>query len=668
MLRHVVLAAIAVLAFTFVTQERAWSAALDWGFEGAGEGWQVTGAAFSTGAPSHSGARAGVLVSTNDLALSLRASGAVPPGTLGQMTARAWFGGAQADFRDVALGVVFRLGDGTERATPAQPVALGEGWRTAVVQAALPSDTVEYRVQVIAGPVRPGVTLRVDDVEVVLPSVAASAGSSATASSTARASSPTSTAVATASATRTPTRTATPTATPTTTPGVTATAVSAAGVSSTVTNGDFEDARPLYGWSAVGGAAEVVTSGISTSRSAMLASTTGSTKWLQQAVRASGGAWYRAAAMLGTRSLEDEAFLRLAWYASADGSGSQIDVADSAPVAGGSARAAVGPVQAPAEARSVRVRLVLRPSSELPAVLEADDVELVAVEAPSSQATPIASGGVASVGGERRDSASPSTGGGVAAAAQGAGGGAEASTPRAAARDAGSMDVGTHNVAVTTEGLRITELMPDPAESGADGDYEWVELANLGGDARSLEGYALADNGGSVPLPTITLEPMGVIVVAASRAALTSDVPIATLSGGFSNGLGNAGDHLALIAPGGVVVDGVSWGADRTYGLGRPDLDAPGAGRSIVRRFADDGSFVEAAISRHPSPGSIDDSLAAPGATTEVETASAAAAASAGWSDRGWMLLLGVAVVALGAASVGRVREAWLLGRLPSMR
>lgn len=224
---------------------------------------------------------------------------------------------------------------------------------------------------------------------------------------------------------------------------------------------------------------------------------------------------------------------------------------------------------------------------------------------------------------------------------------------------------------MTVEGLRITELLPDPTESGPDGDYEWVELANLGGEARTFEGYALADNGGSVALPPIALEPMGVIVVAATRATLPWETPVVVLRTGFSRGLGNAGDHLALVAPGGVVVDGVSWGSDRSYALGRPDLGAPGAGRSIVRRFADDGSFVEAVIVGHPTPGSIEDSLAAPGTAgvgSAQQTLSTTAASSAGWGDHGWMAMLGVAVVALGVAAVGRVREAWQLRRLTSTR
>ena len=40
---------------------------------------------------------------------------------------------------------------------------------------------------------------------------------------------------------------------------------------------------------------------------------------------------------------------------------------------------------------------------------------------------------------------------------------------------------------------------------------------------------------------------------------------------------------------------------DATYD--RPALPAPGAGRSLVRRFADDGSFQRAEVATSPTPG-----------------------------------------------------------------
>ncbi|MFN8638699.1 MAG: lamin tail domain-containing protein [Dehalococcoidia bacterium] len=673
LLRQLALVLVAVLALVLATQQRARSAGgVDWGFEGAGEGWQTTGATFSTGAPSRSGARAGLLSATNTLSMSLRASDVVPPGTSGELTATAWFGGSSVDFRDVAFGVVFLRSNGAEVDGGGQLVTPGgQGWHSATVRADIPADTVGFRVRVIAGPTRVGATLRVDDVEVVLRPPAAnatsSAGAGATASGTARTAtaSPQPTATATvSSATRTPTRTPTPTSTPRATP----TPAAATGVFSVVTNGDFEDARPLHGWSAQGGSAGVALAGVTATRSAVLTSVSASTKWLQQAVEVAGGAWYRATATIATRDASDEAFLRIAWYASVDATGSQIDIADSTTVAGITSKVGVGPVQAPLEARSARIRLVLRPSSGLPAVMEADDVELATVPAPAALGAPTP-GTPPVIAGAGSAAGALSDGGDISMAAGSLGGRVGTSAPRATVRGATEGVDDARPAAAGNDGLRITELMPDPAESGPDGDFEWVELANLGGEARALEEYMLADNGGSVLLPALVLEPMEVVVVAAGRAALPSTVRAVTLAGGFSNGLGNAGDHLAIVGPGGVVIDGVSWGADRTYAIGRPDLGAPGAGRSIVRRFADDGSFVEAAISAHPSPGSIEDSLAAPGASgVGTGTASVAAASGAGWGDRGWMLLLGVAVVALGIAAAGRVRDAWEMRRLASMR
>jgi len=176
-------------------------------------------------------------------------------------------------------------------------------------------------------------------------------------------------------------------------------------------NGGFEQVRPdgtPYGWRKVGG--EMATTSAVRSqgeRSVILTSRTQSTKWLFQTVGVRGGSYYRLRAM----ALDDdagvlEALLRISWYASADGSGGQLSTADSQPAAAASPRFVAldtGAVQAPAEARSARVRLLLRPASAAPAAVYFDDVAFR--ETAPAAGEDAASGGAAAPGraGGRRD-------------------------------------------------------------------------------------------------------------------------------------------------------------------------------------------------------------------------------------------------------------------------
>ncbi len=138
-------------------------------------------------------------------------------------------------------------------------------------------------------------------------------------------------------------------------------------------NGGFEevgeDGLPV-GWDKVGGelsrTAAVHAEG---AYAAALTSTTESTKWVYQTVAVEGGAYYRLEAQALNPDPAAEAFLRVSWYASRDGSGQAISSADSAAVAANSPafqHLSAGPVAAPAQARSARVRLMLRPASAAP--------------------------------------------------------------------------------------------------------------------------------------------------------------------------------------------------------------------------------------------------------------------------------------------------------------
>ena len=151
--------------------------------------------------------------------------------------------------------------------------------------------------------------------------------------------------------------------------------------------------------------------------------------------------------------------------------------------------------------------------------------------------------------------------------------------------------------------LRVTELLPDPLQCGPDADFEWIELTNIGATPLSLDGFALRDNVGLIALPALSLPPGASIVIAGPLAnvdeALTYRPP-----GGLSNGLGNGGDRLELVAPAGHRVDALSYGSALTYVRpGDPPLPPPGPGRSLGRPFADHGTVLHAGVRDPAAPG-----------------------------------------------------------------
>jgi hypothetical protein len=158
-------------------------------------------------------------------------------------------------------------------------------------------------------------------------------------------------------------------------------------------NGGFEDVREdgtPYGWRKIGG--EISASGAVSSEgdlSAALLSRTESTKWLYQTVSVEGGSYYRLRAMaLKNDPAAREVLLRVSWYASADGSGSQLSTVDSSALAEDSPEFVAldtGPVRAPPEARSAKVRLLLRPKSATSVVVYFDNVRFERTAAPPAE-------------------------------------------------------------------------------------------------------------------------------------------------------------------------------------------------------------------------------------------------------------------------------------------
>jgi hypothetical protein len=306
------------------------------------------------------------------------------------------------------------------------------------------------------------------------------------------------------------------------------------------------------------------------------------TKWFYQPVVVSGGATYAFDAWV---QHDDPgvavAYLRVSWYATDDAQGASLDSADSterltSPVLG-FRHLTTGPITAPPEARSARLRIVMAPSSSSRASIVADDASFVPAEADSAS-TPI-----------------PPRGG-------------SAESPRledegAAPAPAAGPDVVTSTAASAGVRVMLNEVMYDPGGGGS----EWVEMYN-GSDAPvDLRGWSLADGGGSDVLHDGVIAPGGYVVIAASDSFSTEfpefDGRVIVLGGRIGNALGNDGDSLTLRDASGAVVDAVSWGWDRTI-LDPPIPDVP-SGHSIERRSVgvDTNSANDWTDTLSPSPG-----------------------------------------------------------------
>lgn len=210
-------------------------------------------------------------------------------------------------------------------------------------------------------------------------------------------------------------------------------------------NGGFEQGRAdgsPYGWNKFGGALDRSAAwrreGL---YSAALRSATTSTKWAFQTVLVQGGQFYELSGYV----LKDDpavaaAWLRVSWYASADGSGTALAQHDSTRELGDDAPAfrflTTGPVQAPAEARSARVRLMLRPRSAAEGTVFFDDITFVPTSPPSPSAgtpsPPARSEGGASTGPAAWTSPTPAPAARSRRAPTGAPDGAEGRAPATA--------------------------------------------------------------------------------------------------------------------------------------------------------------------------------------------------------------------------------------------
>lgn len=440
---------------------------------------------------------------------------------------------------------------------------------------------------------------------------------------------PTGTATATGTRTPTPTKTATPTHTPPPAPAP----LAADGLA----NGGFEEAAggAPAGWRTWGGEISTVSSPVRSGAGAARFEGEGSaTKWFYQPVVVTGGATYAFDAWVQHDDpAVAAAYLRVSWYATDDAQGASLDSADSTErltsPAPGFRNLTTGPITAPPDARSARLRIVMAPSSGSRASIVADDASFVRAEA-GPAVTPIA----------------PAAG--------------SAGSPRLEDEGAAPVTVAGPDVVTSTaasSGARVVlnEVMYDPGSGGS----EWVELYNAGDAPADLRGWSLADAGGSDVIRDGVIAPGGFIVIAASDSFATEfpefDGDIIVLGGRIGNALGNNGDRLALADSSGAVVDAISWGWERS--VNDPPIPDVPSGHSIERRAAgvDTGAAGDWVDTLSPSPGAPHRDTAVLGAP-RTDAAAAAPIIDITNSRRelvpGWLpwTIAGASAVALAAA------------------
>lgn len=353
---------------------------------------------------------------------------------------------------------------------------------------------------------------------------------------------------------------------------------------------------------------------------------------------------------------------RIARYASMDGGGAQLSTEDSPAVAsvapnassrvGGYEVVSTGPVRAPAEAHSARVRILLRAADERGATVVIDDVVFEATEpveaAPPAPPAPAARTRTTPAETPTPDPVStprPVASDAPAAVAQ--------TTPQTSAAIVSAQPADPRSATAAQRRLRITEVMSNPDETGADGEFEWIEVMNTGGEPAALAGLSVRDRRSGNVLPPYTLDPGAIVVIASPCAHVPEGVPLIRLRRAIGNGLGNAGDRVALVAADGREIDAVAYGEGVEDG--EAALPAPGPGQSLERLFSTARILLNARLSDTPTPG-------VPPAPAGVQHAEAAAASHGPAALSGieglapaWAVLIALAGGLLLGAAAARV-------------
>ncbi len=372
-------------------------------------------------------------------------------------------------------------------------------------------------------------------------------------------------------------------------------------IASSLRNAGFEDVDEFsapYAWEKYGGALASDVRARSGARAARLDSDTTSTKWVHQSITVESGSWYVFEAwVLHGEPAVASAFLRISWYASADGGGAAIDTVDSTSTldvpSPGYRFLTTGSVAAPSDARSARVRVMLAPVSDASASILVDDAWFSPAAPPTS--TPSAT--------------MPAS----VAVANGAVAGGSSDTAPVGARSRRAVDGTTATAAglppSEIDDVVINEVLYDADSDVPDADAEWIEIYNGSDQPVDLAGWSLRDATAQVDVLPAFVVPAHGFAIVATTDAVTKEYPdvaarVAILGGRIGNGLGNDGDRLYLADAAGAVVDAISWGKDTSV-FDPPVGDVP-SGHSIEREFAgvDSNSVEDFVDNERPSPGS----------------------------------------------------------------
>ncbi|HEV8573942.1 MAG TPA: hypothetical protein VGR43_04460 [Dehalococcoidia bacterium] len=357
------------------------------GFEQGSEAWSVTdGNLEPVAAPVHGGAAAGRFSGSGPTVQFAYQWVSIQPAQSHQLS--GWAGMSGGGLSRLFLRVDFF--DANGQAVPFRkdsdwlPLPDGTYYFLTTGEFESPSAARQARVSVVVQADSP-FTVHIDDIAFAGPEAISSTPSPPPTIG------PTPTPPPVVNPTPTPGQPSTPARTPsqpvTPKPGSSPTPVAEPDAFPDLTNASFEELRgdgTPYGWRKQGGdVSSVLSPRTEGTRAVALASETGSTKWVHQTVKVTGGAYYNASidALAGAGS--EAVFLRVSWYASADGSGQAISSADSTESTNegvGFVRLSTGAAQAPPEAASVKFRLMLRPASDAQAVAYFDSAALTQVQ------------------------------------------------------------------------------------------------------------------------------------------------------------------------------------------------------------------------------------------------------------------------------------------------
>jgi hypothetical protein len=154
----------------------------------------------------------------------------------------------------------------------------------------------------------------------------------------------------------------------------------------------------------------------------------------------------------------------------------------------------------------------------------------------------------------------------------------------------------------------INEVQYDSLQSGADAQFEWVELFNCTNEPVELVGWIISDNYGSDAIPSLTLPPHGFAVIAATQDFYTNfpdftGTIVFIEDGQIGRGLSNDGDRLVLEDSDITTIDELSYGDDDTIML--PPCQDVAAGHSLERQPAgmDTDQASDFVDNPNPTPG-----------------------------------------------------------------